>query len=413
MKFLTRINRNFIILFALILAGVSVSGFFILHAVLLRNTKENLLSKEYLIIKQIASTGEIPTLHPVIEIQKTHDTLLSKPLYSYTEFWNESEKENEVFIEYSNTVRIADNYYNIKLRQSTFENEDLVLILAFTLFVLLCSAFLISFLITKKLNKTVWADFEHNLHTIESFSLTDNKSIVLLNSGIDEFERLNKAVDTLTEKLKTDYLSLKEFTENASHEIQTPLTIALLNLEEVLQQDLSPDSLSKTVTAISAIKRLSSLNQSLILLTKIENRQFNSDEMINISDTLKYYLNEFSSLFESMNLTIDVSISGNLYQHINRQLAGILISNLLSNAVNHNMLDGLISISVSESELKICNTGPGNEFNNGNIFDRFVKGPSKSYGLGLALVKKICDTHNLQIQYSKNELHCFTLSSNS
>ncbi len=410
MKFLTRVNRNFLILFALLLAMISVSGYLILHTLIIKSTKEALLSREHFIIKQIASTGEIPNLYPVIEVNKTEDYVNLKPSFSEIVLFNELEKENEVFIEYSDNVKISGNYYTIKLRQSTFENEDLVLILALTLFILFLSAFLITYLISKKLNKTVWADFEHNLHLIEAFDLNHKTGLSLLQSQTDEFERLNKAVSGLTEKLRTDYLALKEFTENAAHEIQTPLAIALLNLEEILQQDLSPDSLKKVVNSINAIKRLSSLNQSLILLTKIENRQFGAEEKLNINDLLKYYLQEFEPMFDSKNIKTELTESGTLFLQINRQLAGIFLSNLLSNSVNHNVQNGKILVVVDGNSLKISNTGPDNDFSNENIFNRFVKGHPKSFGLGLAIVKKICDTHNLDIHYTKSELHYFTLS---
>jgi two-component system, OmpR family, sensor kinase len=412
MKFLTRINNNFLKLFALILVFVTVAGFLVLHAVIIRNTKENLLTREFHIIQQISATGEIPNLHPVIEVEQATDTLPVVLFFGTSEIWNESEKENETFIELTDKVKIDNKFYIIKLRQSTFENEDLILILALTLFIFLSSAFLIIFIVSRKLNKTVWADFEKNLHSIESFRFNQDVSISLLKSDIDEFERLNNAVITLTEKLKTDYLSLKEFTENASHEIQTPITIALLNLEEALQQNLDQVSLNKIITTINAIKRLSSLNQSLTLLTKIENRQFVSHEEINIRETLTYYLSEFEPLFELKKINVDLKVEDDFTVKINNQLAGILISNLMSNSINHNINNGLVEISLKKNSLSICNTGPENELSEETIFNRFVKGKSKSFGLGLAIVKKICETNNLEIHYSKNDLHCFTISPN-
>lgn len=412
MKFLTRINNNFIKLFALILVFVTVAGYIVLHAVIIRNTKENLLTREFHIIQQISTTGVIPNLNPVIEVEPTNDTLHVVPYFGTSEIWNESEKENETFIEFTNKVKIENKFYIIKLRQSTFENEDLILILALTLFIFLLSALLIIFIASRKLNKTVWADFENNLHSIESFRFNQNEGISLIKSNIDEFERLNDAVVTLTDKLKTDYLSLKEFTENASHEIQTPITIALLNLEEALQQNLDQVSLNKIVTTINAIKRLSSLNQSLTLLTKIENRQFVPDEEINLSDTLSYYLSEFEPLFELKKIRLDLKIEDDFTIKINSQLAGIMISNLLSNSINHNINNGLVEISVKKNSLNICNTGPDNQLSEETIFNRFVKGKSKSFGLGLAIVKKICDTNDLEIHYIKNDLHCFTICLN-
>ncbi|MFZ0473760.1 MAG: hypothetical protein WAL94_14180, partial [Bacteroidales bacterium] len=110
MKFLTRINRNYLILFALILAGVTIAGYLILHIIIIRDAKENLLTKEYLIEKQILNTGEIPNLHPIIEVQKTDDKKIIESSFRKVVIWNELENENETFLEYSNKVKINDSY---------------------------------------------------------------------------------------------------------------------------------------------------------------------------------------------------------------------------------------------------------------------------------------------------------------
>jgi len=409
MKFLTRINRNYLILFALIMAGVTVTGYSILHVIIMREAKEKLLSKEYLIEKQIGNTGEIPNLHPIIEVQKTAGNELIKPSFRKVVIKNELENENETFLEYSNEIKINDSYYLIKLRQSAFENEDLVLILALTLFTLLASAFIISFFVTKRMNKTVWADFEHNLHEIESFSLSANSNISLIKSDTEEFERLNRVVTELTDKLKSDYLLQKEFTENASHEIQTPLSIALLNLEEILQHDLKEETFQKAATVISALKRLSGLNQSLILLSKIENKQFEANRSVSLKEIITRKLDEFSVLLETKALEVKVKIEQDFQIKLNEHLAELLINNLLSNAVNHNIRGGRISILMTGASLKICNTGEDNSLTNETIFNRFVTGNPKSYGLGLAIVRKICETHDMEINYYNDELHCFVL----
>lgn len=409
MKFLTKINRNYFLLLTLILLGVSIAGYFILQAIVLDDTKENLLEKEYLIKKQILETGEVPNIYPIIEVKKIDHKTIEKPFFKEIFIKNELEDELEPFLEYSNQIKIKDSYYSINLRQSSFESEDLVIILALSLFILLLSAFGISFFITKKMNKTIWADFEHNLQEIEKFSFSENINLYLLNSDIEEFDRLNKVINNLTEKLKTDYLSLKEFTENASHEIQTPLSIVLLNLEEVLQQKLNAESFGKVVAAINAIKRLSLLNQNLLLLTKIENNQFIASDFIVFNELMQRKIDEFELLFKERNIKVNFISHSGFQVKMNLQLAEILINNLLSNAVNHNVKNGYVNINADQNEITICNTGLAKVLDNETIFNRFVKGNSASYGLGLAIVKQICDTHHLQIHYTNNELHCFTI----
>ena len=410
MKFLAKINRNYLVLFSIILLLLSLSGYYTLKAILIQNTRESLLLQAALIEKQIAKTGTIPNLKPIIEINVISIRPVDHPVFNEKIIYNETEKEQESFVEYSNTIKVKQVYYSIKLREASVETEDLAASIAVSILMLLLAAFAISYFITKRLNKTTWNIFEHNLKQIENFDFRENKSLQLHSSGIEEFDRLNIVVNNLTTKLKNDFLTLKEFTENASHEIQTPLAIASLNLEEILQQELNEDSFRKVVTAINALKRLSALNQNLLLLTKIENNQFTSRGVIVLNDLIERKIKEFEPVFKAKNIRVDVAKSSVFHAKINLQLAEILINNLFSNAVNHNIDSGSVYISIHGNGFKICNSGMPGNLNDETIFNRFVKGNSKSHGLGLAIVKQICDTNQMEIHYTKNEFHCFTIT---
>jgi signal transduction histidine kinase len=247
----------------------------------------------------------------------------------------------------------------------------------------------VSFFVGKKINKNVWTDFEHNLKLIENFSFSSREQMTLLESDIQEFDRLNRVVKKLTEKLQIDYFLLKEFTENASHEIQTPLSIALLNLDEILQKDLSEEVFKKVLATINSLKRLSSLNQGLILLTKIENKQFEANKYLIINKIIYNCLDEFIDLFESKKLKVEFFQKGDFRIKMNEQLAILLINNLLSNTFKHNCMNGSVTIKVDENSIKICNTGEPNTLDSNTVFERFSKGNSSSFGLGLAIVKKL------------------------
>jgi len=168
------------------------------------------------------------------------------------------------------------------LRQSAFENEDLILILVLTLFILLTAAFIISNILTRRMNNIVWAGFEHNLNEIENFSLISEKGIMLKKSDIEEFERLNNVVVSLTRKLKSDYHVLKEFTENASHEIQTPLSIALVNLEEII-----PDEEKMRLLKINPIQIIDVLQQTGFIKSNGYTADYNRLYLTVIDATLK------------------------------------------------------------------------------------------------------------------------------
>jgi signal transduction histidine kinase len=399
MRFLAKINRNY----------VALVGYFFLHRVIMDATKESLVERKNLIVAQIKDTGKIPNLYPIVEVEKLDRATGRKPGFKLIMIQNETENEAEPYLEYSEEINIEDSIYSLKLRQSSFENEDLVIIITFSFFMIILVSLGITFFISRKMNRTIWSEFKTNLEAVERFNFNGNQRIALVKSNIEEFDRLNRVIETLTKKLSADYLSLKEFTENASHEIQTPLSVALLHLDEVLQQDINEEAFSKTLAAIQALKRLSSLNQSLILLAKIDNRQFKAEDRISMNEIMERKLLDFEPLIKAKNLEFKYTVENDFRLKIHEQLADILLGNLLSNAINHNLDGGSIQLSIGRNELMICNTGSPNTLTQETAFNRFTKGDSKSYGLGLAMVKKICDTHDMEIRYTKNDLHCFTV----
>lgn len=409
MRFLTKINRNYSYLLSIILVVMSVLGYFVLQAIIANETKESLLEKGILIEKQIATTGEMPNIYPIIEVKNISQITKVDPSITELYIQNLDEDEMELYLEYSKEIRIKNTNYLIKIRQASFESEDLIFIIGFSFFVLLLSSFGISFVVTKKMNKAIWKDFEHNLKEIEHFNFQNTNRINFVDSNIEEFDRLNKVVVAMAEKLKNDYLALKEFSENASHEIQTPLAIVLLNLEELLQYDLPEEVLKKVVITINAVTRLSALNKNLLLYAKIDNQQFSADRKLVLNTLVKQKLSDFEPLFEVKKLQVQFTSQQDFEVLMNDQLADILLGNLLSNAVNHNVFGGKIDIVMNSNEFMIGNTGEPNELTNDSIFNRFVKGNSKSFGLGLAIVKNICETHHLDILYSQGEMHVFSI----
>jgi len=413
MKFLQKINRQYLLILIVLMILISISGYFLLRAIINKEIREDIYEKEYAIIQEIKSQNNLVNIYPIIETKEISKKEIQPKSYKEIYLMDEAEGETEAYLEYTNSVEINNRWYLIKIRHSFLETNDLILAIALPLLLLLVLAFAFSFLITKKLNQTLWKDFEENLQRIESYSFRETGKLSLKNTGIEEFNRLNATITKMTGKLRADYFSLKEFTENASHEIQTPLTVLLLNLEELLQQNLSETEYKQVVSAINAAKRLSSLNRSLLLLTKIENDQFEPDETVSLNNIIQQTLQEYEPLLAAKKLKAEFDSKQKFFVKINHQLAEILIGNLLSNAIKHNMRNGAIQIIIQQNELKICNTGPENALTDKTIFNRFTKEKSASYGLGLAIVKKICEKHDLEIHYLKNELHCFILYSKS
>ncbi len=411
MKFLSKINRQYFLILALLLFLVSFIGYFLLSKIIKHEVNEDIQQKEAAIIHEIQSQDNLINLYPLIETKRIQSEEKVPKSYKEIYIYDEDEEDVEPFLEYTNCVKLNEQWYLIKLRHSLWESNDLIIAIAFPLLLLLVLMLALSFLLTKKLNQSLWQNFEENLKLLERYSFQLSDIPQLKDTGIEEFDRMNKTILSMTNKLQKDYQSLKDFTENASHEIQTPLSIVLLNLEEVIQKKHSKETFTQLVSSIKAIKRLSTLNQNLILLTKIENRQFPAEESIQFNEIIQQKIQEYAPLIEKQKLQIELKLDIEFSLVMNEQLAFMLVNNLLSNAIKHNFAEGKISIETQSDLLKICNTGKPNHLNNNSIFNRFSKGNSQSYGLGLSIVKHICDTYKLNIQYSANEIHCFSIQS--
>ncbi len=411
MKFLSLINRNYLLIISTLLVITSMATFFILQKALAEDAIENLLESEQAIINEIKTRNKLPNFYPTIEtdsvsnvrvIEKSFEKVMIKDQFD--------DGEEEPFLEYKNTLTINGKLYKIIIRKSLFEYEELFLAITIPLFSLLLLAFLFSFLISRRLNKTVWKDFEFNLGVLMKFSFKDNEGIELKKTKIQEFDDLNNSITKLTNKLLSDYQTLKDFTENASHEIQTPISIISVNLEEILQQNIPEQTFQLIVKTQQSLKRLSDLNKNLLLLAKIENRQFLAKDELDFNRIVNNKIEELSPLIKSKNIEVDDKANETFHVKISTELADILVNNLLTNAIKHNFFNGKIYIELSKTELKICNTGTINKLTNETIFNRFTKENSQSFGLGLAIVKQICDAHNIVIEYQKSDVHCFVLS---
>lgn len=228
-----------------------------------------------------------------------------------------------------------------------------------------------------------------------------------------EFDELNEVLIQLTQKIANDYRSLKQFSEDASHEIQTPLAIITAKLETLVNDHNLNEKQSDTIRSIfSSVRRLSRLNQGLVLLTKIENNQFVEITPLSINLLTEEKLKDFQELMELKDIQCEMNEKKELMLEANPVLSDILINNLLSNSINHNQANGQIRIAISSTKLEISNSGNRSIQNPDRLFTRFYKENSmaKSVGLGLAIVNKICEVHGWKIEYRFDQkMHHFQI----
>ena len=262
--------------------------------------------------------------------------------------------------------------------------------------------------------KRIWGNFFKTIEIIQTYNISDNKNFKLPVSEISEFDLLNKVLEKMQERISQDYQNLKEFIENVSHEIQTPLAIMKSKIELLTQTEKLDDEQLALIQSIqtSAI-RLSNLNKTLILLSKIDNNQFPKKENVNIKEVIDFHMDNFAEIIESKDIRIEKEYQCLISIQADHDLISVMLLNLLKNAIYHNQPSGKLLIHCDSNNLIIQNTGKELEISEEDLFKRFAKSSLRpdSLGLGLAIVKKICDYYQFQINYSyQNNYHTITIT---
>lgn len=312
-------------------------------------------------------------------------------------------------------VEASGQNYRAIISKPMFESDDLIhaittsfIMLALVLItVLLLSNFIIS--------KKVLKPFFNSLDTLNNYDIEKHQVIHLKKCGTTEFDQLNTAIHKMSTKISSDFNNLKAFAENASHELQTPLAIIKTKSELLLQgEDLKNEQVKQLLDINQTASRAAKLNQTLLLLTKIENNQFPGKEEINFSEIVEKKVKMYEELFSMKDIIITTFIQ-DTKASLHPALADIIVSNLLSNAIKYTPTFGLIEVECSSKNLIISNTGPALKASAEQLFQRFYKENQEadSTGLGLALVKQVAMINNHFISYSyESGKHIFTYAFN-
>ena len=311
----------------------------------------------------------------------------------------------------SKVIYLNKKPYRFNIETNIEETQETIFFISITtvfLFVMIVGGLLF---LNRRLSKSVWKPFRETLDQLKTFSLNNQTKIEFSKTDVSEFDELNQSLTKLIEHNVSVYKTQKEFTENASHELQTPLAILKNKLDILLQnQDLTEKQYQIAEEMNRALSRSSRINKNLLLLAKIDNKQFDS-ETFHLDEVLNQSLEILQEHFEQKNISVNTEISDNVKVNGNIGLTEVLINNLIINAIRHTSINGSILIRLSQSEFEVSNSGTGKL--NGDLlfkrFSRFSKDNNGS-GLGLAIVKEICKSQNWTIDYRfENNNHIFSV----
>jgi len=324
--------------------------------------------------------------------------------------------DNDAYRELTFSIIAGGQWYKARVIKSLAATHDTASAVFLITFCTILLVLVVTILINRSILKKLWQPFYQSLDILQQFKVGNREQLQFPSTGIDEFNFMNAALERSTGKALQDYNALRVFTENASHELQTPLAIIRSKLEVLMQgENLSEQQFASLQSASEALNRLSRMNQSLLLLTKIENEQYTLKSAVDIDLLLKNKIEQFKELWEDKHLQIAQDVK-QVQLHVNKELVELLLNNLFSNATRHNYDHGEIFIVLDEDKLMISNTGAKAPLNKAHLFQRFYN-PLKSStgnGLGLAVIRQICEASGLEVVYEyTEEKHVFMIKLNN
>lgn len=399
MKLINKISRYFLFTSIPIFVVISIGLYFVIENTLTNETDEQLINISKKVIKDLEN-GKIIGFAPLIEVSTTDKVEKENQFEDVVLFTQNDDNEGEQYRQLTTFVNLNGTNYKIITRVSLIEKEDMLFTIMNITIAAIFFLVLIMYVTNKFASKKILKDFYDTLKKLENFSIKSDENLILNKSTIEEFEKLNKSILYLAEKAKNEYRSLKEFTEETNHEIQTPLAIAKSKLEILIQNErLNEKELTQVNAALMNLNRLERVNKSILLLNKLEHKELFDSTQINLYDEIINILKDYNDFILSKNISIKLGFDENFIIKANHSLINILLSNLLSNAIKHNIDSGNINIELKNNELRISNTGQITKKNTQKFFERFYKESNSfdSVGLGLTIAKKICDLYDFII----------------
>lgn len=404
MKLLSKYYRANIMATIIVVLLSSVCYYFMIHYILLEQLDDALKVEEQEVIDYVKENGNLPAPSSYKDQQVNYKPGIKKGVRNFTtiDFYDKEENAHVSTRQLVFSIVVKDKIYDVYILKSQEETEDLIqLILVITLIVVVL-LLLIVFLINRFVLRQLWKPFNSTLLQLKQFDLSGKNKLALEQTPINEFNELNRAVSIMADHVSQEFNALRQFTENASHEMQTPLAIINSKLDLLIQgENINELQMEQLQGIYNALEKLSKMNQSLLLLARIENNQFNDIQTISLDISIKEKLSQFDELIAGRKLVINTEIQP-VRINCNKLLLDILLSNLLNNAIRYNVEHGNILIRLEDKEFIISNASRIPALDEQQLFQRFyrhneTKQPGN--GLGLSIVKQICNDSGYDIRY--------------
>ena len=355
--------------------------------------------------------------HPSVMLKKVHSNEVSID-YAYDVYRQnifDDDNEMEQFRGLISYYKYKNHWIEIKIEPDIEKADSLIPLITITTFIFVLLIIIGFIFLNRKISTQIWKPFYTILDKLKSYDLKSHQSIELPKSDIQEFENLRNSIEKLVLKNRRTFESQKSFVENASHELQTPLALIRSKIDLYMQnKDLDSITLTFLNDISGPIAKLSRINKNLLVLSKVENRNFDRKSTLDLIHIIQESIDLFEDFINEKHLEILLDLPEKYELFANDFLVETLFQNLLSNAIKFAPNNSTIEISVLKNSLVVTNQGEL-KLNTEYLFDRFRSQSNHKVnsGLGLAIINEISNLNYWSIHYAfENKKHQFSVNFN-
>lgn len=403
MKLFTRYTRwNTLAMLAVFVLGAGAL-FFSFRYILIQQVDENLEVERDEQMQYIRMHGKLP------ETVNVEDLIIEFRAVSFSQKERIStvtrmdDGNEERFRQISFPVALTSGNYQCLISSPLEATEHLLRLVALVTLATIALMLTAIYIINRGLVKYLLRPFYSTVNAVHAYSLSHQAALELGPTPIEEFTVLNQALNDMTARGLNDYRAMRDFSANAAHEMQTPLAVIRTKVETLMQSaGLSEEQATQIAGIDNSLERLTRLFNSLLLLTKIEHHQFPVSETLNLDEIVAERIQELQEIVQDRNIAIHSDLK-EVSIHCNRYLIEVLVSNLLNNAIRYNYSGGGIHIVLRQNSLVIANTSMLPQLDPEAIFRPFYRHSDSRVdgnGLGLSIVRQICDTCGFSVEYA-------------
>ncbi len=376
--------------------------FFTFRYILLQQVDDVLEAEREEVLQYIQTKNALPPPVSVSDQQLYYRAAKTDKPATIKSTEQEVNGETEDFRVYRFPVLFKAVHYQFYVVKPLEETEQLLAWMALVTMLTIGVMLLAIYAFNRSLVRRLLKPFFATVGIVRNYSMNSRMPLALPETKIEEFSLLNQTLNEMTARGLKDYQLMRDFTAQAAHEMQTPLSIIRTKLETLMQSAQLDAALAEGINGVDeTVERLSRLFKSLLLLTKIENRQFEEKRVVEVDKMITMKLEELQDLIRASSITASIEMEETLL-NCNPYLVEILAGNLINNAIRYNYPGGALSVHLRPDKLVVANTSAIPRLEESEMFRSFYRHPESGHegsGLGLSIVKEICEVAGYKVKY--------------